>query len=154
MNRINKKGFTLIELVLVIGILGLLLAITIVAINPAKQFAQANNTKRRSDVNAVLNAITQYIAGNKGVLPAGIDTTVRTITNNTTITNRVDLCAILVPTYIAALPVDPGTNNGNPVNTCTDSYNSDYTVVKSSASNRLTVSAPNAQNSETITVTR
>src|SRR5258706_13027228 len=68
----KNKGFTLIELLVVIGILAILLAIVLIAINPAKQFGQANDTKRRSDVNAILNAIDQYMADNKGVPPAGI----------------------------------------------------------------------------------
>src|SRR6266849_3374438 len=67
-----QKGFTLIELLVVIGILAVLLSIVLIAINPAKQFSQANNTKRRSDVNAILNAIDQYAADNKGTLPAGV----------------------------------------------------------------------------------
>ncbi|MDP3941896.1 MAG: type II secretion system protein, partial [bacterium] len=56
----HTKGFTLIELLVVIGILAVLLAITLIAINPARQFSQANNTKRRSDVNALLNAVHEY----------------------------------------------------------------------------------------------
>src|SRR3990167_4308182 len=70
-----KHGFTLIELLVVIGILTVLLAIVLIAINPAKQFAQANNTQRRSDVNSILNAIHQYAADNKGIITAlGIPT--------------------------------------------------------------------------------
>ena len=42
-----KQGFTLIELLVVIGILTVLLAIVLIAINPGKQFSQANNTQRR-----------------------------------------------------------------------------------------------------------
>src|SRR5690348_18359441 len=68
----RQQGFTLIELLVVIGILAVLLAITLIAINPAKQFSQSNDTKRRSDVNAILNAIDQYAADNAGALPAGI----------------------------------------------------------------------------------
>ncbi len=150
----HKKGFTLIELLVVIGILAILLAITLIAINPARQFAQSNNTKRSSDVNALLNAINQRMADNKGALPVGIDTTVRTITNDSSITNRVDLCSLLVPTYIAALPVDPLTNNGTPVTDCTSTYNSNYTVVSAGAGNRITVSAPAAELNATIQVTR
>src|SRR3954470_20084976 len=68
----SQKGFTLIELLVVIGILAVLLSITLIAINPARQFAQANNTKRSSDVNAILNAIGQYQAENHGTLPANM----------------------------------------------------------------------------------
>src|SRR4051812_16867773 len=134
-----QKGFTLIELLVVIGILAVLLAITLIAINPAKQFAQANNTKRRSDVNAILNSINQYMADNKGVLPTGITTTTQTISNT-----GADLCAALVPVYIAALPVDPQTNNGTPVQQagCSSAYTTNYQVVQSASSARITVTAP------------
>src|ERR1700680_3855005 len=99
--QINKKGFTLIELLVVIGILAVLLSIVLIAINPARQFSQANNTKRRSDVNAILNAVDQYAADNKGALPSAITTTTQTIANT-----GADLCASLVTKYLAALPVD------------------------------------------------
>lgn len=143
------RGFTLIELLVVIGILAVLLAITLIAINPAKQFSQANNTKRRSDVNAILNAIDQYAADNKGALPTGITTTSQTI-NNT----AANICAALVTKYLAALPVDPLTGGGAAVTDCAVAYNTNYTVVQSAADNRVTVSAPAAELSETISVTR
>lgn len=149
-----RKGFTLIELLVVIGILAVLLAITLIAINPARQFAQANNTKRSSDVNAILNAIGQFAADNRGTLPTGIDATVRTISNDAGIASRVDICSSLVTQYMAALPVDPLTNNGTPVTDCTATYNTNYTVTKSAADNRITVVAPAAELGATITVTR
>ena len=146
-----EKGFTLIELLVVIGILAILLAITLVAINPTKQFQQSNNTKRRSDVNAILNAINQYQADNKGSLPGGITSTAAVIGDGT---GQVDLCATLVPEYIAALPVDPLTNNGAPVTDCTATYNTNYTVVQGASDNRITIAAPAAELGETISVTR
>ena len=151
-----QKGFTLIELLVVIGILAVLLAITLIAINPARQFSQANDTKRASDVNAILNAVGQYAADNKGTLPGGIDATVRTITNDATVTDRVDICAALVTQYLAALPVDPLTNNGAPVSDCTTgTYNTNYTIVRSGADNRITVVAPATELATTdISVTR
>lgn len=150
LNRI-QKGFTLIELLVVIGILAVLLAITLIAINPANQFAKANNTKRRSDVNAILNAVNQYMADNKGVLPTGITTTARTIANGA---GEADLCTVLVPKYIAALPVDPQTNNGLEISNCTAAYVTNYEIIQSTADSRITVSAPGAELAETIAVTR
>lgn len=149
----NKKGFTLIELLVVIGILAVLLAITLIAINPQRQFAQSNNTKRSSDVSAILNAIGQYAADNRGTLPTGIDTTASTIDS----AGFTTFCALLVPTYIAALPVDPLTNNGTPVDAtaCTGStWDTNYTVQQISGNNRITVAAPAAELGATIEVTR
>ena len=139
----ERRGFTLIELLVVIGILAVLLAITLIAINPARQFSQANNTKRSSDVNAILNAIDQYAADNKGALPGTIPTTAAVIGSNTA-GGQVDICTSLVTQYLAALPVDPLTNNGTPVSVCAQvgGYDTNYTVVKSANDNRITVSAP------------
>lgn len=144
----NQKGFTLIELLVVIGILAVLLAIVLVAINPAKQFAQANNTQRKSDVNQLLNAINQYAADNKGALPAGITTSAQPISNS-----GANICATLVPTYMAALPTDP--TAGTAFSSCT-TYTTGYTVVRSAtgSASRVTVSAPSAENGEVISVTR
>lgn len=159
MKKIKLAGFTLIELLVVIGILAILLAITLIAINPARQFAQSNNTKRSSDVNSILNAINQYMADNKGLLPSGITTTAQTIAATTFNT----MCTALVPQYIAALPVDPTTVwGGNPAGTpvqasdCTGTtYDTNYSVVQiSGAGSRITVSAPGAELGATIQVTR
>jgi len=152
----DKKGFTLIELLVVIGILAVLLAITLIAINPGRQFAQANNTARSSDVNTILNSIGQYLADNKGVLPAGIaagdtDKPISSAAGGT----GAAFCNALVTTYIAALPHDP-----LPANTFTDctNYATGYTVSVSSPpagqTPRVTIKAPLAELSVVISVTR
>jgi prepilin-type N-terminal cleavage/methylation domain-containing protein len=145
----QSKGFTLIELLVVIGILAVLLAITLIAINPARQFSQANNAKRASDANAILNAIHQFSVDNNGILPTGITATVSAISDG-----GADICDDLVPEYIAALPSDPQTNNGeNVLEADCGSYNTGYEVVEDGNS-RVTVSAPDAELGETIEVTR
>ncbi|HVU79832.1 MAG TPA: prepilin-type N-terminal cleavage/methylation domain-containing protein, partial [Candidatus Paceibacterota bacterium] len=73
-NNFKKAGgFTLIEVLIVIGIIAILAAIVIVAINPAKQFAQARNTQRESNIGAILNAIGQRAADNKGIFAGTFD---------------------------------------------------------------------------------
>lgn len=149
----SQKGFTLIELLVVIGILAILLAITLIAINPARQFSLTNNTKRSADVNAILNATNQYMVDNKGALPPGITTTAQTIAA----TGFNTYCTAIVPQYIAALPVDPLSNNGTPIQStgCTGtSWTTNYTIQQISGSNRLTVAAPSAELGATIQVTR
>ena len=149
MNKL-KKGFTLIELLVVIGILAILLAITLIAINPARQFGQANNTRRRSDVLQILNAIHQYVAENKGQLPPNLSTlAVATATNLSNV--GVDLCANLMPNYIPALPTEPSLNTAA-ITACT-TYDTGYQITRD-AQNRITVSSPVTDNGETITVTR
>jgi len=185
MPKIFKKlsGFTLIELLVVIGILAILLTIVLIAINPARQFAQSNNTRRRSDVNAMLNAIHQYSVDHKGSIGAlGIpvdDGDVGTgdpVTGNDSLVigtddgvapAEVDMCNLLVPTYISALPVDPqdgystavaggAHQEGVAVANCALEYSSAYRVVQSNVATniRITVSAPGAELGEVIDVTR
>lgn len=126
-----KKGFTLIELLVVIGIIGILAAVVLVAVNPGRQFAQARDTQRRSDLLTITNAIYQFAAEHDGNLPDtdGADATsnfpstptcigtIATCATNTTcagaagfdLANATDEAGleVIVPTYVADLPVDP-----------------------------------------------
>ncbi len=113
-----------------------------------------NNTKRASDINAILNAIGQYAADNKGVPPNGIDSSTRYIEKNGSSSNDADICTALVSSYIAALPVDPLTNNGTPITDCSTNYKTNYTVTRSASDNRITISAPGAELGQTISITR
>lgn len=152
-----REGFTLIELLVVIGILAILLAITLIAINPARQFGQANDTKRRSDINAILNAVGQYAASNSGNLPTQLQSASAGATIQISQANfpagATGLCEQLVSTYIPALPADPTLNNQAGISDCTTSgWNTGYSISKDS-SNRITVSAT-GYGGTSITVTR
>lgn len=157
----NQKGFTLIELLVVIGILAILLAITLIAINPAHQFAQANNTNRRSAVLQILNVIGQYAAEHKGIVPADVAaaTTAGGVLLNST--NFPAICADIVsgtPAYIPALPKDPSIA-GTDIDAAacaaqgTTAWNTGYKVFYGT-DKRVTVSAPNAEETVVISVTR
>ncbi len=151
----KNKGFTLIELLVVIGILAILLAITLIAINPARQFGQANDTKRRSDITQVLNAVGQYTASNGGILPTEITAltagAAATAVNNTNFPN---LCGQLVPNYVPALPMDPSLPNSQAgISTCTGTWGDTGYSIARDANNRITVTAPSAY-SGPIQVTR
>lgn len=148
----RQGGFTLIELLVVIGVLAILLAVVLIAINPAKHFADSNDTQRRSDVNSILNAVHQYMASHNGTPPGSIDDSPQNIAS----TGGVDLCAVLVPTYLADLPLDPktGTVTGSrPCTTATD-YDTKYTIESSASDNRIKVSAPDKEGANAISVTR
>jgi prepilin-type N-terminal cleavage/methylation domain-containing protein len=148
MKDIKKSGFTLVELLVVVAVLGVLLTIAIVAINPARQFAQANNRKRQSDIVAILNAITQYTIDQKGDAPNVITSQAGFISKDS-----IDLCAFIVPSYIAGLPTDPQLGGGQPVTDCASQYNTFYDI-SIDVTDRVTVTAPGSELNEVITATR
>lgn len=165
----KQKGFTLIEILIVIGLIAILATVVLVALNPARQFAQARNSQRTSNVNTILNAIGQSIADNKGVFNM---TTCTSMTANMTASTTYDICAgssasctaatnkvnisCLVPTYIAnGLPYDPNATGAHW--TSSADYDTQYNVMVDYAG-RYTISAPNATTtselSQIISVTR
>ncbi len=146
----SRRGFTLIELLVVIAIIGVLFAIVLVALNPARQFAQARNTQRKSDINAILNAIQQYYINNSAGFPSGVDSTEREIGSSSSSTpSMANICDDVTPEYIASVPIDP--QDGS-FTDCT-AYQTGYTVV-TTTDDRITVTAPSAELGEIITVTR
>ena len=67
MNKQAKKGFTIIEVVLVLAIAGLIFLMVFIAL-PALQRSQ-RNTRRRQDMARILSALNDYQANNNGQMP-------------------------------------------------------------------------------------
>ena len=149
----NKKGFTLIEVLLVIVIIAILAGIVIIAVNPGRQISQANDAQRTNDVRAILDAVHQSAIENRGAFPTSItglaDPTVSTEIGDTA--GMVDICADLVPDFLVALPTDPTDAAATYVD-CDTAYVTGYFV--SLADGRITVDAPGAEVETTIAVTR
>ena len=137
----NIKGFTLIEILLVIAILAILAAVIIIAINPAKQFGEAQNTQRRSDVRAILDAVHQYSIDNDGALPEEITEGSVCLDEGENICIPDMSCdgvhideLVLDQKYLTAIPEDP---------TASDGQGTGYFIVKT-VSGRVSVCAPSA----------
>lgn len=145
-NQNTKKGFTLLEVLLVIAIIAILAAIVIIAINPSKQLGDGRNAQRRSDVNTILNAVYQYAIDNNGNLPSSITTTQTEICKTGgTCTSLIDLGVLTTDEkYLVSIPYDPTGSSTN---------GAGYEIVKSS-NGRVTVVAPDAEQGQTISVTR
>ncbi len=67
LKKSNDKGFTIIEVMIVLAIGGLILLIVFLAV-PALQ-RNGRNTQRKSDVASVLGAASEYVSNNGGALP-------------------------------------------------------------------------------------
>ena len=163
------RAFTLIELLLVIGIIAILAAIVIVAINPTKQLGSARDAQRRSDVNTILNAIYQYAIDNNGALPGYLSGAIAGKTYQVCncnshncpprIGSKEQACGLgagapggminfrqLSGTYVVSIPTDPQSAK-------TD-VDTNYMIMRDTQ-NRITVSAPaTEQTAGGISVTR
>lgn len=142
----KKPGFTLIEILVVVALIAILAAITIIAINPARNFADTRNAQRSSDVSTILNAVTQYTSeqGNSlatfGTVP-NCSATPAAIGEGT---GNINLGATLVDDYIVAVPMDPSTGTAD---------DTGYTICQTDGG-RVQIDAPDAENGKVISVRR
>jgi prepilin-type N-terminal cleavage/methylation domain-containing protein len=151
-NAAKRNGFTLIEILVVIGIIAVLGAVVLVAVNPGRQFKLARDSQRMSNVTAILNAIGQNISENRGVFKC--NGTVTAIPASPAVlssgTGGFDAASCLIPTYLSTLPFDPSLDGAH-FASITD-YNTGY-VVYQDQYGRITASST-GEITPSISVTR
>lgn len=97
----TKKGFTIIEVVLVLAIAGLIFLMVFIAL-PALQSGQRDQA-RKNDVSVVASAVNTYTSGNRGSFPdnTALQSYVSDVSDNTdktgvTITARGSATSVLI----------------------------------------------------------
>lgn len=138
----DSKGFTLIEILLVVAIIAILAGIVIIAVNPNKQLQDAHVTQRKADVNTILNAVYQYAVDNKGSMPgsniptsptAALEICALTVSATCITDGLADLSSLIsTQTYMTSMPIDPAGNAAN---------GAGYTIQKTT-NGRITIAAP------------
>ena len=112
----NSKGFTLLEILLVVGIIAILAGIVIIAINPTKQLGTTRNTERKSDIKQIDSALKQYYIDHNHFPTTTPDALTEICdTGTSTYPDMYSTCSgnglidlsMLVPTYLTAIPKDP-----------------------------------------------
>jgi len=58
--KFSSRGFTLVELLLVVGLLGILSTVALVAVDPGARIAQARDVQRKADLRQIANALDTY----------------------------------------------------------------------------------------------
>lgn len=146
MNKITiktHKGFTLLEILLVITLLGILFAIVLSLINPVAQLGRTRDLQRQQNLSQLEQALEKYFIDNGRQYPTSIPVgKYKEIcaTGVISTSNCVDL-SFLAPSYLNSIPADPNGSNYkvgiNPTNN-TLSLWSDNAVSTEVAVNKFT----------------
>lgn len=80
----TQKGFTLLELVIVIGVMVILATFSFTLVDPITQFQKANDSRRKSDLTEIQKGLEQYYQ-DTGSYPKSSSNEIVNFSNNTAI---------------------------------------------------------------------
>lgn len=103
-NKIKKWGFTLVEVLIVIIIVGILIAALLPRLTGSQ--ARARDTSRQAGINQVAQAAALYAADNPGVVLSGCANAANTDIDD----------------YLVSVPTDPSGLDVTGATSCTDSF--------------------------------
>lgn len=96
-----KRAFTLVELLVVMGVLAILAAGLIALISPVERVNQANDTKVLADLSQLTSALQAFAASNSGLYPC-------TAVAGCTVTGQTQAgLGALVPVELTVVPTAP-----------------------------------------------
>lgn len=105
MTKRKQRGFTIVELLIVIVVIAIIAAISIVAYSGIQQ--RGRDAQRQSDIATITKALEMYYL-DEGRFPPGLgSTTINSGWSTTADASWVNLRNALVPKYLSSLPADP-----------------------------------------------
>lgn len=138
MGKINQSGMTLIELLLVVGVIFVLTGIIVVNRNPVTSTAQQRNRQREVDITEIAQVIHQYKIHNNNQYPKtekeeSIPDCAKGMIKASELSSR------LVGSYLNQIPIDPKTDQ-------------QYLVCQEN--DKIKVTSPGAELGQTIEIIR
>lgn len=99
----SQKGFTLVEILIVVSLIAILAVVALITINPAEAQRRARDTQRIKDISTLQSIVEQYLSDNPSDFTP-ITATSTGLTNDCSASGwiGIDLCR-----YANTLPIDP-----------------------------------------------
>lgn len=110
MERRNDKGFTLVELLVVVAIIGLLAGIIIISLNNAR--IRARDARRLSDIRAIISALELYYNDNESYPARTTDSCCNGWDQGPCDGDNTFIAGLISGGYISEVPVDPSGGSG------------------------------------------